>query len=229
MEQDKKNVLIVSGNQFIIEGLHTYIDGSKFLSISHKTSQVELAIKLLNTQIIDLVIVDTSRIQSSQIEIMSILIQSAATVKIVAISPYSQPLILEKMIQIGFSAVIALDVSIKEFTNIIEFVMKGGFYLSKSLLMKISFRSEKKKKQTHFQRSGLTTREYQILKLISLEFTSSEIARVLRISGKTVNIHRDSLKEKLGAKNVAGIIMKAVTTGILIQNLEVATNHYIAP
>lgn len=56
----------------------------------------------------------------------------------------------------------------------------------------------------------LSSREKQILHLIAYEYTTSEIARLLHIANDTVKSHRKSLLTKIGARNVAGLIRRAV-------------------
>lgn len=64
--------------------------------------------------------------------------------------------------------------------------------------------------------NGITDREMQILKLISQECTTSEIARQLYLSCETVRTHRKHLLEKLAARNVAGLIRRAFEEHILV-------------
>jgi DNA-binding NarL/FixJ family response regulator len=57
---------------------------------------------------------------------------------------------------------------------------------------------------------ALSPREKEILQLIAEEYTSAEIAERLFISVKTVEKHRASLMEKLGVRNIAGLVRAAV-------------------
>lgn len=56
----------------------------------------------------------------------------------------------------------------------------------------------------------LTIRESEILKLVSYGLSSQEIATKLQISVRTVEHHRNNLRTKLGAKNTAELIKKAL-------------------
>ncbi len=56
----------------------------------------------------------------------------------------------------------------------------------------------------------LTQREQEILQLIIEEFTTTEIAKKLYIGKCTVETHRINLIEKLGVKNVAGLVREAI-------------------
>lgn len=56
----------------------------------------------------------------------------------------------------------------------------------------------------------LTAREIEVLKLITEECTSQEIADRLFVSRSTVETHRINLTQKLGVKNTAGLVRVAV-------------------
>jgi len=64
-------------------------------------------------------------------------------------------------------------------------------------------------------RGELTLRELDVLKRISEGKNTQEIAEELCVSTNTVDTHRRHLMEKLGARNVADLIMTAISRGII--------------
>lgn len=65
----------------------------------------------------------------------------------------------------------------------------------------------------------ITDREREILNLISYELTEKEIALKLFLSPHTVQSHRRNLMAKLGAKNTAGLIVRAFKNRLLTIDL----------
>jgi DNA-binding NarL/FixJ family response regulator len=57
---------------------------------------------------------------------------------------------------------------------------------------------------------ALTSRETEVLKLLYEGLSSGDIALKLKISSRTVEQHRNNLRKKLGAKNTAELIRKAL-------------------
>jgi two-component system response regulator FixJ len=55
-------------------------------------------------------------------------------------------------------------------------------------------------------RELLTPREYQVLELIVNGASNKEAGRRLRISPRTIEVHRARVMEKLGAKNIADLV-----------------------
>jgi DNA-binding CsgD family transcriptional regulator len=60
----------------------------------------------------------------------------------------------------------------------------------------------------------LSERELEVLKLICAEKTTPEIAEQLFLSPRTVEGHRNNILLKTGARNVAGLVVFAMTNGI---------------
>lgn len=60
----------------------------------------------------------------------------------------------------------------------------------------------------------LSDREFEVLNLIAFEYSTPEIAQRLYVSTNTVKTHRKNLFEKLGAKNIAGMVRIALEQGI---------------
>ncbi len=61
----------------------------------------------------------------------------------------------------------------------------------------------------------LSQREREVLQLIAAQYSNQQIAERLFLSQRTVENHRFNLMQKLGVKNTAGLLMKAVQFGIL--------------
>ena len=61
----------------------------------------------------------------------------------------------------------------------------------------------------------LTQREKEVLQFIVQEKTTKEIAVALFISEKTVETHRGNLMLKLEARNIAGVVRKAIMLGLV--------------
>jgi DNA-binding NarL/FixJ family response regulator len=61
----------------------------------------------------------------------------------------------------------------------------------------------------------LSTREREVLQLLAEGRTGSEIAQRLSLSPKTVETYRARLVEKLGIRDVAGLVRFAIQRGII--------------
>lgn len=88
-------------------------------------------------------------------------------------------------------------------------VAAGGHYASDELLARISNvgGDQPQATATHLP---LTNREIEVLRLLGLGLSSSEIAQLLHRSVKTVDAHRENIKKKLALKNANELMRYAV-------------------
>ena len=61
----------------------------------------------------------------------------------------------------------------------------------------------------------LTPRQRDILRLVSIGHTNREIAEMLEISVRTVEVHRFNLMRRLNVRNVAQLLRRALQLGLL--------------
>ena len=61
----------------------------------------------------------------------------------------------------------------------------------------------------------LTPRQRDILRLVSIGHTNREIAEVLEISVRTVEVHRFNLMRRLDVRNVAQLLRRSLQLGLL--------------
>jgi two-component system response regulator FixJ len=71
----------------------------------------------------------------------------------------------------------------------------------------------------HFQGCDkLTPRELEVVELIHERLSSKEMARVLGISYRTVEVHRARIKSKLGVRKIADLLPDH-STGLIVNEL----------
>ena len=63
--------------------------------------------------------------------------------------------------------------------------------------------------------AGVTARQRQVLTLVAAGKSTKEIAFELKLSVKTVETHRAQIMERLGIRDVAGLVRYALRTGLI--------------
>lgn len=110
----------------------------------------------------------------------------------------------------GFDGYVYKDTVFEEVKDAITKVIQGSNYLSPTLADKVVFNHIIKVQDPNNPFSMLTERELAILKLILEEKTPKEIAYILSISRKTVDIHKKNIMKRLGIRTFAGLIKYCV-------------------
>ena len=75
---------------------------------------------------------------------------------------------------------------------------------------------------TRTVRRMISDRECEVLKLISQEYTTKQIASTLYLSPHTVDSHKKNLKLKLDVKNSAGLVRRGFEMGILMPGMRLS-------
>ncbi|MGE0646286.1 MAG: LuxR C-terminal-related transcriptional regulator [Nitrospira sp.] len=70
----------------------------------------------------------------------------------------------------------------------------------------------------HKMAPHITPRQREILRLVALGHTNREIAGFLKISVRTVEVHRFNLMHRLNVRNVAQLLRQALQQNLLPRN-----------
>lgn len=119
---------------------------------------------------------------------------------------------LNQSLKAGVMGYLTKNTPLSELINIVREVAAGKQAFSKSVsqIMIGQYTDHAKNTSQTGNKKGVTKREKEILKLIVDGYTSSEIAKKLYISTRTVETHRANLMNKLGIKNTAALVRYAM-------------------
>jgi len=147
----------------------------------------------------------------------------AATEKIKAARPATRIIVLSmhlneeyirRALSAGADGYMVKDSAPSELTVALQAVMAGGNYLSPaaaSLLIKQALPGMKGSDPLHM----LSPRQVEVLRMVAEGNSTKEIARLLDLSPKTVDIHRAQVMQRLDIHDVAGLTRFAVRVGLV--------------
>jgi two-component system response regulator NreC len=149
-------------------------------------------------------------------EVTVALLKYFPDMKIIILSGHEDENFIAQLIENGAHGYLIKDCDPDEVHEAITAVHTKGSYINARTLKAIQNNIGRKTKVRSISTAveQLTKREEEILRLICDQLTTDEIAEKLFLSPKTVTGHRNSLLEKIGAKNVAGLVVYAIKNGI---------------
>lgn len=138
-------------------------------------------------------------------------------IKIIVLSAHEDENFIAQLIEHGAHGYLVKDCNPSEVRDAITSVYEKGSYINLRTLKAIQNNIGKKSKVRSTTPAGepLTKREEEILQLVCQQLTTEQIAEQLFISPRTVNGHRNSLLEKTGSHNVAGLVIYAIKNNIV--------------
>jgi DNA-binding NarL/FixJ family response regulator len=205
-------VAVADDHVLILDGLGAVIPTIEGVSSLYKALDYGDLQRLLSEVKIDVLFLDIHFGKFDGREIISKIKQQQPELKIVALTSNSEQTTVKTALASGFDGFILKIDGREEIKNAIHAVLRNETYISE-------------KAQGLNQGSGysaeeteLTHREKEILQLIVQEKTTKEISELLFLSEKTIESHRGNIMIKLGVRNIAGMVRKAIMKGIIKLN-----------
>lgn len=192
--------------------LEQAIDASAGLRLVGSFAEGAAMVDSLASRAADVALVDLQLIDMHGIELVEQLATRYPGVRSVVLSAHLNEHLLSSAFAVGAAAYLSKDLGAEEICDAVVAVSRGETVLSPAAqrVLGTSLRAG------HLQpRSGLTTREFEILRLSADGRSRDEIARLLHLSASTVKVHLGRAYEKLRATDRASAIAEAFRRGIL--------------
>jgi len=137
-------------------------------------------------------------------------------VKVIVLSTHNDERSIIRMMELGANGYVLKTAEPDELENAIRSVKDSGYFfndiVSREMLQGLVKKA--KVKPVFNEVDPLTERELEVLRAICQEMTTTEIAGKLFLSPRTVEFHRNNILLKTGARNVAGLVVYALTKGL---------------
>lgn len=208
---NKSRVLVVDDHPIVRQGIAQLINRENDLAVCCEAGDAEQALEELARRPCDIAIVDMSLPGISGIELIKILRVRHPAMPILVISMHDESLYAERALRAGARGYIMKQEATGKVLTAIRRILNGEIYVSDKMHAKILQRIIDNRFETPASPvSHLSDKEIEILRLIGMGLGTSDIARELDRSVKTVEAHRANIKEKLDLKTATELVRFAV-------------------
>ena len=218
--KEKIQVHIADDHKILIEGIVAVINTEDDIEIEGYSLNGKEVIDWAEDHSADILILDINMPIYDGIEVLKFFKIKKWNQKVIILSSYDDVKLVQEMINLGANGFLSKDSAGQHIVEAIRTVHEGEQYFSdtiKNNLLKLytgkNVRPGQRPQSTIA--NSLTDRETEVLKLISQEYSSPEIAQILNISQSTVDTYRKSLLKKTNVKNAVGLAMYAVKNKII--------------
>jgi DNA-binding NarL/FixJ family response regulator len=210
----KIRILIADDHKLVREAWTDFLNSVERLHVIATTGDSARAVELAKIHKPDIVLMDINLTPFSGIEAANkIRLVTGSPTRVIGVSVYSQPDYAKRILQMGAMGYVTKNSSKEEMVTAIIEVHNGNKYICAEIKNIIS----ENLLEGDQDRPGvamLTEREMEIINLVKKGESSKEIAEVLRISLKTVEVHRHNILKKLQLPNSAALVNYINTTMI---------------
>ncbi len=205
-------ILLVDDHQMFRNALRSLLENTVNIEVVGETGDACEIVDLVRKTSADIVCMDIGMSGMNGIEATRKLIGACPTVKVIALSSYSEHKYVQDMMAAGASAYITKVEAADELLRAITAVRQNRKYLcpdvSDALIGAITQRHQN-------DTSSLTSRERQVLGLVADGNTSLVIADRLNIALSTVEVHRRNILRKLNLHNASELTRYVMSNDIL--------------
>ena len=204
-------MFLVDDHPMMRGGLAQVVNQQKDLVVCGEASNASEAMQRISSAKCDLAVVDISLEGKSGLELIKDLQALHSSVPVLVMSMHDESLYAERALRAGARGYVMKKAGGEAVLQAIRQVLSGKIYLSEKMAAQVlDHFAGGSSGQRQSPVAMLTDREFEVFKLIGEGCLTREVAERLHISPKTVDVHRQKLKEKLKLPNGTALIQHAV-------------------
>jgi len=207
-------VLIADDHAVVRRGLEQILVDSLKEIVVGEAANAEDAIRLVDGQEWDVVVLDISMPGRSGLDALKEIKKIRPNLPVLILSIHPEDQFATRALKAGASGYLTKETAPDELVNAIHKVVAGGKYVSGALAEKLAADLEKDLGGVPLHKR-LSDREYEVLILIASGHTITEIAEDLSLSVKTISTYRTRILEKTDLKSNADLVRYAITHGLV--------------
>lgn len=197
-------VLVADHQPIVSYGIRMLFENSTDIRIVNTASSAKQLLDYLKKSNTDIVLMSIDLTDINGITVLRTIKKEFRDVAVIIFSTHPEDIYAISAIKAGASGYLSKSVTNATIKRAILKVYKGGIHVSKELAQTLTF--EKNSQGTMNLYKKLSTREVEVLKLISSGKRNNEIANQLDISEKTVSTYKLRLMKKLNVSNLVELI-----------------------
>jgi len=211
----KTRVLLVDDHQMMRQGLRSLLAQASDIEVVGEADNGRTALDLVRTLSPDVVVMDVGMPELNGVDATRRIRAEHPGVKVIALSTHTDKRYVHHMLDAGACGYVLKIAAHDELLRAVRAASVGKTYLSPEitgLVVERSTSSHPRGELTAF--STLGAREREVLQLVAEGKTSSETAKQMHISLKTVESHRRNIVQKLGLHGTAELTKYAIREGL---------------
>jgi two-component system response regulator NreC len=212
-------LILVSRHKLMTEALHALFKGERDVHVVGQAADEQAALQLASRAKADVAIVDMVAQVLNAFSIVRQLKKQSPTVRVVALSMWSDEAYVSQVLRNGASAFVLRSEGFSSLARAVHDVAAGRQYLSPQLDISAIRRRQKAADSYTDDLDKLTAREREVLQLAMEGCPNALIAGRLGISRRTAETHRANIYKKLLVGSHTELVAFALRRGLLTRDL----------
>ena len=211
-----RRMILADDHELVRAGIRAIVNGFDNVSVEAETGDGKEAFDLVRRLQPDVLLLDVTLPGLNGLEVAERVARlEHCETRVLMLSMHAGPEYVARALQAGASGYLLKDSAVEELASALEAVLAGRRYLSRGIDAAVV---------EAFLAAGvgedellavLTPRQREILQLIAEGTSTRDMAERLFVSVKTVETHRAQIMERLGIRDVAGLVRFAIRAGLI--------------
>lgn len=193
------------------EGLAAIINRQPEMEVCCEASTPDEALAALALALPDLVVVDMTMPGRSGIEFLKDVHALKPHLLMLVFSMHDEMLYAERALRAGARGYLMKDAGSAKLLEAIRLILKGKVYVSAEMSARlVDVATGRRPRGSTSPIEKLSDREFEVFRLLGSGKSTKEVAVAMKLSPKTVDVHRGRIKEKLDLKDATSLVHHAV-------------------
>jgi two-component system response regulator NreC len=210
-DRDQTTIVIADDHTVVRQGLRLLIDADPAMQVVAEAGTIPDAERLTRAHRPTVLVLDLNMHGESGLEAIPRLRESTPETAIVVLTMQDDPGFARQALQTGALGFVLKEAADEELLEAIRLAAAGENYLNPRLGAKLAAAPP----QPSGPPDDLSERETEVLRLIALGHTNTEIAQQLFLSTRTVETHRAHIQQKLRRTSRAELVRYALEHGLV--------------
>ena len=209
-------ILIVEDHELTRFGLKTTFEG--VADVIYEANSAETAIEIFKNNPVDIIIMDLGLPKMNGIEATKYIKSINKDVKVVMLTSHNDENEVLSSLKAGANAYCSKEINPQRLVQVVQSVAEGAAWFDPNIahiVLKATTNVPEQNTENNSKKYDLTTRETQILKLMTEGYSNMEIAKMLVISINTTKVHVASILQKLEVDDRLQAALKALKQKIV--------------
>lgn len=200
-------LLIADNHPVTRKGLEALFSASNNIEIVASVDDGQAILDYVKSNPVDIILTETDFPKLNGLTLLRYLKEDYPNIKTIFFSAQPEEVYAINSIRAGASGYIHKSANVLTVNEAILKVNEGDMYLSNKLTQQLAFGTKSKTSDGFYKK--LSTREAEVLKLLTVGKKNKEISKELDINEKTVSTYKARLMRKLKVDNLVDLVNQA--------------------
>jgi DNA-binding NarL/FixJ family response regulator len=207
------NVLIADDHTVVRQGLKQILSEDPQLTVVGEAVDGNEVLTALETLKVDALVLDITMPGRNGLDVLKEVKRKRPTLPVLVLSMHPEDQFAIRILRAGAAGYITKESAPEELVGALRKVCSGGKYVSPQLAEKLAvFIEDKTTRPPH---EKLSDREFEVLRMLALGKTVTEVAEELLLSVKTVSTYRSRVLEKMKMTSNADLTRYALQNELM--------------